>query len=167
LVALPVAVVVGLLAALVPAWRASVAAHSGRPPRRPPAWHLHARGRLRAAMVQLSRIPARSGLCVVAVAIGCGSLTGRHLLGSGDGWADATVPALITLMAVFVVADAGWLAVRDRGGELADLRMQGLLGIQVAGLIVRELSILVVLGTALGGVFGLAVTVLPGSGHMS
>ncbi|WP_173039538.1 hypothetical protein [Phytohabitans flavus] len=171
LLAVPIAVAVGLIAAMVPVWRASEAAHSGQPARRPPPRRLHARGRLRAAIVHLLRTPGRSALCVAAVAIACGALTLQLLLtlvwhGSvvgdlfgvpvslQDRWIDTAATALIVLAAAFVVGDVGLLAVRDRRAELADLRVQGLLRTQVAGLVVREIAILVLLGAALGGTAG-------------
>ncbi|MFD0742106.1 FtsX-like permease family protein [Phytohabitans flavus] len=71
-----------------------------------------------------------------------------------DRWIDTAATALIVLAAAFVVGDVGLLAVRDRRAELADLRVQGLLRTQVAGLVVREIAILVLLGAALGGTAG-------------
>ncbi|MDQ7911142.1 hypothetical protein RB614_42300 [Phytohabitans sp. ZYX-F-186] len=181
LLAVPVALAVGLAAAVVPAWRASVAAHSGRPERPPRVRRLHARGPLRASIVQLLRTPSRSAICLAAVAVGSGALTLdllRTFVWRGavvselfgvpvslqDRWVDTAATALIVLTAALVVGDAGWLAVRERRAELADLRVQGLLGIQVAGLVARELAILVVLGAALGGAVGLTVAAALGAG---
>ena len=164
--ALPLALTIGLAAAAVPAWRAGLAAglftstasapHAGRTALRPSGWH--ARGRLRAAIVHLWSTPGRSGLCLAAVTIGCGSLTAYLRLGFGgpSRW----VIALIVFIATFVVADVGWLAARDRGAELTELRTQGLLGIQVAALVVREIAVLVFFGAALGGAVGLIAAAL-------
>ncbi|NMO51191.1 hypothetical protein HH310_08320 [Actinoplanes sp. TBRC 11911] len=151
----PTALAVGLAAALVPAWRASARAHSDRSPRGSTMSFPHARGRLRAAIVQLSGIPGRTLLCLAAVAIGGWELV--LLLGTHQSPGDTAATGLAVLLAAFVVADAGWSSVRDRGPELADLRIQGLLGIQVAGLVMRELAVVVCLGTALGGTAGLTV----------
>jgi len=180
LLAVPVALVVGLSAAVIPAWRASGAAHSVLAVGLPPVRRLHARGRLRVAAVHLLRTPGRSARCVAAVAIGCAAVTVQlmltwvwhgavvgELLGVPvslqDRWVDAAATALIALMSAFVVADVGWLAVRDRRAELADLRVQGLLATQLAGLVVREMTILVLVGAALGGLVGATVAAGLGS----
>ncbi|GAB3520536.1 hypothetical protein GCM10027575_48310 [Phytohabitans suffuscus] len=174
LLAVPTALAVGLGAALVPVWRASEAAHSDRPDRRPPPRRLHARGRLRASVVQLSRTPGRSALCVAAVAVGCAALTLQLLLvvvwhgavvgelfgvpvSLQDRGVDAVATLLVVLTSAFVVGDVGCLAVRERRAELADLRVQGLLRIQVAGLVVREMAILALLGAALGAAAGVTL----------
>jgi len=182
LLAVPVALTVGLSAAVIPAWRASGAAHSVGAVRPPPVRRLHARGRLRVAAVHLLRTPGRSARCVAAVAIGCAALTVQlmltwvwhgavvgELLGVPvslqDRWVDAAATALIVLMSAFVVADVGWLAVRDRRAELADLRVQGLLATQLAGLVVREMTLLVLVGAALGGLVGATVAAALGSAY--
>ncbi|BCB84711.1 hypothetical protein Psuf_020240 [Phytohabitans suffuscus] len=111
---------------------------------------------------------------MAAVAVGCAALTLQLLLvvvwhgavvgelfgvpvSLQDRGVDAVATLLVVLTSAFVVGDVGCLAVRERRAELADLRVQGLLRIQVAGLVVREMAILALLGAALGAAAGVTL----------
>jgi putative ABC transport system permease protein len=156
--AVPIALVIGLVPASVPAWWAGSAAHSERTVGEPGArWH--ARGRLRAPLVQLWSTPVRSALCLAVVALACGYLTA-----CAPSW--VVIACLATTVALTFV-DAGWLAAVDRAGEWGELRTQGLLALEVAGLVIREMAVLVVGGALVGCAVGLAVAAAIDSTGMS
>ena len=176
LLAVPVALGLALLAALVPAWGASRAypiaaiVPTAVQDRR-------ARGRSRTvfglALRNLWRVPGRSLLAVVALAVGVcalsvltsitwafrGEVTGS-LLGDAVSLAVRgvdTVAVLATLaLAGLALADVLYLNVRDRAGELAALAATGWSDAALGRLVTYEGILLGLLGAAAGAGLGLA-----------
>ncbi|WP_155370125.1 FtsX-like permease family protein [Catellatospora vulcania] len=176
--AVPVALVVALLAALPPAWRASRARpgtvlhaparpHRGRPARRRTVFSL--------AMANLFRVPGRTLIGIVALALGVagltlvaavtwafhGSVTGTLL---GDAVSvrargvDQVAVAAVLLLGLAAVADVLFVNVRDRSAELAALRAMGWSAGAMARLVAYEGLGIGLMGAALGAAAGLAGT---------
>ncbi|GAB4054220.1 ABC transporter permease [Catellatospora paridis] len=176
--AVPVALTVALLAALPPAWRASRARpgtvlhsparpHRGRPARRRTVFAL--------ARANLFRVPGRTLVGVVALALGVagitlvaavtwafhGSVTGTLL---GDAVSvrargvDQVAVSAVLLLGLAAVADVLFVNVRDRAAELAALRAMGWSAAAMARLVAYEGLGIGLIGAVLGAAVGLAGT---------
>lgn len=176
--AVPVALTVALLAALPPAWRASLARpgtvlhsparpHRGRPARRRTVFAL--------ARANLFRVPGRTLVGAVALALGVagitlvaavtwafhGSITGSLL---GDAVSvrtrgvDQVAVAAVLLLGLAAVADVLFVNVRDRAAELAALRAMGWSPMAMARLVAYEGLGIGLVGAVLGATAGLAGT---------
>jgi ABC-type antimicrobial peptide transport system permease subunit len=174
MVAIPVALGLALLAALVPALRAArthpapAMQAAARPPRR---------GRRHRTVVGLAaanlwRVPGRTLLAALALGIGIcaatvlsavtwafhGSVTGTLL---GDAVSlrvrgvDAVAVAAIILLGVAAVADVLYLNIRDRSSELAALSATGWSGAAVGRLVSYEAIGIGLIGASAGAATGL------------
>ncbi|PZF80773.1 ABC transporter permease [Jiangella anatolica] len=175
-VAVPVAVVVALVAAAWPAWRASRPSIAGamqpriRPGQRSPL----VRGVRSLAVANVVRSPGRTGLGVLAVALGCAALTA--LLGItlafngavvGSVLGDAVsvrardidyVAVLVTiLLSSIAVADVVFLNMRDRRAEFAVLQAVGWGDGRVRRVVLAEAALIGCTGAVCGTLAGLAV----------
>ncbi|GIH19839.1 FtsX-like permease family protein [Rugosimonospora africana] len=174
--ALPAALLVSLLAALWPAWRASA------PPPLFTMHHVreggpaasHGRSLSRMAAANLVRVPGRTALGLAAVAVGTAGLTllvaitltfRGSLVGSVLGTAislrarsvDYLAVAVAVLLAALAVADVIYLNMRDRYPELAVLYATGWTPTELWRLILLEAGLTAMAGAGLGGVIGLSV----------
>lgn len=176
--AVPVAVGLAALAAVVPALRAA-RAHPGaavhpavRPPRRRGRPRRH-RGVLGLAASNLLRVPGRTALGVLALAVGVGGLTmvaavtwvfhgtvTGSLLGDAVSvrvrGVDAVAVAATVLLGLLAVADVLYLNVRERAAELAALRATGWSDAALGRLVTIEGLGMGLAGAVLGAGAGLA-----------
>jgi predicted lysophospholipase L1 biosynthesis ABC-type transport system permease subunit len=181
--ALPAALVVSLVAALWPAWRASA------PPPLLTMHRAHERGvalpsgrsLCGMAAANLLRVPGRTALALVAVAVGTAGLTllvaislafRGSVVGSvlGDAvslrarGADYFAVGVVVLLAAFAVADAVYLNLRDRYAEIAMLHATGWTDGELWRLVLVEAGLTGLAGAGLGGAAGMsAAAVLAGS----
>lgn len=175
-VAVPVAVFVALVAAAWPAWRASKPGVAGMPqPRMLPGQRsLMVRGIRSLAVANVVRSPGRTGLGVLAVALGCAALTA--LLGItlafngavvGSVLGDAVsvrareidyVAVLVTiLLSSVAVADVVFLNMRDRRAEFAVLQAVGWGDGRVRRVVLAEAALIGLTGAVAGTLIGLAI----------
>lgn len=176
--AVPVAVGLAALAAAVPALRAA-RAHPGaavhpavRAPRRPGRSRRH-RWVVGLAATNLVRVPGRTALGVLALAVGVGGLTlvaavtwvfNGTVTGSllGDAVSvrvrgvDAVAVAATVLLGLLAVADVLYLNVRERAAELAALRATGWSDAALGRLVTFEGLGMGLAGAVLGAGAGLA-----------
>lgn len=189
LAAVPAALVVTLLAAAGPVWRASLPTPlSGRPST---GWPRPVRGRggagrggdgsvrgpLQLAYRNLRGDRARTGLAMTAVAVGSAGLTGLlaitvafhgSVVGSllGDAISlqarrvDYLAVTITLLLAAIAVADVSYLNMRERREDLALLRAVGWTTRQLGRLITLEGLLIGLAGSVAGAMLGLAVTAL-------
>jgi putative ABC transport system permease protein len=175
--AVPTAVALAVLAAAIPARRAARAhpASALQPPVTG-ARHAHTVRNLRGlAAVNVLRVPARSAVATVSLAVGVAALTTLlaitlafrgAVVGSVLGDTVAVnvrtvdyIAVLITVgLAAVGVADVLYLNVRERAAELALLRATGWSSRQLATLIAGEALILGCAGSLLGAVTGVALS---------
>ncbi len=184
LVAVPVAVFVALIAAAWPAWRASKPSVAGMvQPRTGPGQRASGirgvrspvvRGVRSLAVANVVRSPGRTGLGVLAVALGCAALTA--LLGItlafngavvGSVLGDAVsvrareidyVAVLVTiLLSSIAVADVVFLNMRDRRAEFAVLLAVGWGDGRVRRVVLAEAALIGCTGAVCGTLAGLAV----------
>jgi hypothetical protein len=133
----------------------------------------HARFVLAVALRNLRRVPGRTALGVLALAVGCagltlvlaitlafhGTITGTVL---GDAVSlrtrgvDLFAIAAVLMLSVGAVADVLYLNIRDRAGEFAALRAIGWSGAALTRLVVYEGLGIGLLGAAAGCGIGLA-----------
>ncbi|TDE01811.1 ABC transporter permease [Jiangella asiatica] len=179
-VAIPAAVLVALGAAAFPAWRASrpataaVLQPGGVRVRRMAARAPTVRGLWSLAVANVVRSPGRTGLGVVAVALGCAALTvllgitvAFHGAVVGSVLGDAVslrareidyVAALVTVaLSSVAVADVVFLNVRDRRAEIAVLQAVGWGDGRVRRLVLTEAALIGLAGAVLGTVAGLVL----------
>jgi hypothetical protein len=175
--AAPAATLLALLAGLWPATRAARAEPAAT--LRPPvlaARGAHApRGIGGLALVNLARVPGRSALAALAMAVGACALTlvlavalSFHgaVVGTvlGDAvavqvrTADVLAVVATLLLGALAVADVLFLNVRDRAGELAALRATGWRDDQLARLVAWEGLAIGLLGGLAGALAGLGAT---------
>lgn len=175
-VAVPVAVFVALAAAAWPAWRASKPSITGmQQPRATPGQRSPVvRGVRSLAVANVVRSPGRTGLGVLAVALGCAALTA--LLGItlafngavvGSVLGDAVsvrareidyVAVLVTiLLSSIAVADVVFLNIRDRRAEFAVLQAVGWGDGRVRRVVLAEAALIGLTGAVCGTVAGLAI----------
>jgi hypothetical protein len=179
LAAAPAALVVTVLAAAWPAWRASLP--SPIPDSPATEWGRPVRGRLKGvrgplqlAYLNLRAEPARTGLGMVAVGVGSAGLTlllavtvtfRGTVVGTllGDVVSlqtrrvDYLAVVLTLLLAAIAVADVGYLNVRERRDDLALLRAVGWTDRRLGQLITFEGVLIGLAGSAIGSGLGLAV----------
>lgn len=174
LIAIPAALLVGVLAAL-PAARSAGRAHPGAGLAPPVSGARGTGGRTRSirtlALRGVRQSPMRSLAAVCALAVGVGAVanvvgieTAFHATASGSLLADAVgvqvraadalAALLALLMAVAAVADALYLSVKERDGELASLRATGWGDEDVRTLILWEGAVLAAVGCAAGALLG-------------
>ncbi|WP_264029240.1 ABC transporter permease [Cellulosimicrobium sp. SH8] len=176
LLAVPAAVALGAVSALVPAWRAARAdpgsatrapvAHVGR------AWSPRRVGTL--AVLGVARAPGRTLVGALALALGVGAVgvlvavsvafrgavTGTVL---GDAVtvqvraADYVAAGLVALLGAVTVADVLYVAVRERAAELALLEAVGWGSRSVARLVLTEAAVVGAVGSLVGAGAALAV----------
>ncbi|GII01189.1 FtsX-like permease family protein [Planobispora takensis] len=173
--AVPAAVLLALLAGLVPAWRASRVppAEAVRPAVRLPRRARSPRGVAGLALAGLSRVPGRTLLGAATLAVAVFGLT--VLLGVTHGFrgrvvgsllgdaivvqarpADYAAVAVMFALAALAVADVLYLGMRERDTELAALRGSGWPGGALARLIVLEGTGIGLLGALAGAAGGAA-----------
>ncbi|MFI7487248.1 FtsX-like permease family protein [Micromonospora echinaurantiaca] len=173
--AVPVALLLALVAGLLPALRAA-RAHPAAALRQPVAtagWVRRPRTLLSLALVNLIRTPGRTLLGAGALAIGVaaltvvaavsyafrgaivGSLLGDTVALSVRG-ADALAAAATVLLGAAAVADVLYLNIRDRATELAALRATGWTDPELGRLIGYEGLLLGALGALTGAALGVA-----------
>ncbi|WP_320066486.1 FtsX-like permease family protein [Micromonospora sp. RTGN7] len=187
LLAVPVALLLALVAGLVPALRAARAhpAAALRPPVATAHWVRRPRTLAGLALANLARTPGRTLLGSGALAIGVAALTlvtaagyafRGAIVGSllGDTvslsvrGADTLAAVATVLLGAAAVADVLYLNIRDRAAELATLRAVGWTDAALARLIGYEGLLLGVLGALAGAALGLGgaawlAGALPGS----
>ncbi|GIH90150.1 FtsX-like permease family protein [Planobispora siamensis] len=175
--AVPAAVLLALLAGLVPAWRASRVppAEAVRPAVRLPRRARSPRGVAGLALSGLTRVPGRTLLGAATLAVAVFGLT--VLLGVTNGFrgrvvgsllgdaivvqarpADYAAVAVMFALAALAVADVLYLGMRERDTELAALRGSGWPGGALARLIVLEGAGIGLLGALAGAVGGAAAS---------
>ncbi|OKI50440.1 FtsX-like permease family protein [Micromonospora sp. CB01531] len=174
LLAVPVALLLGLVAGLAPALRAARAhpAAALRPPVATARWVRRPRSLPGLALVNLVRAPGRTLLGAGALAIGVAALTvvaaavyafRGAIVGSllGDTvslsvrGADAMAAVATVLLGAAAVADVLYLNIRDRAAELATLRATGWTDGALRRLIGYEGLLLGALGALTGASLGL------------
>ncbi|MET8836173.1 FtsX-like permease family protein [Micromonospora sp. NPDC004540] len=174
LLAVPVALLLALVAGLAPALRAARAhpAAALRPPVATARWVRRPRTLPGLAVVNLVRTPGRTLLGAGALAIGVAALTlvaaaayafRGAIVGSllGDTvslsvrGADALAAAATVLLGAGAVADVLYLNIRDRAAELATLRATGWTDAALARLVAYEGFLLGALGALAGAGLGL------------
>ena len=175
LLALPVALGLTLVSGIVPAVRASKAhpANALRPSVRRTKRRHRPPGVFGLAVVNLGRVPGRTLLGVVALAIGIAALTiltaitfafRGVIVGTvlGDAVSlqvrgvDTVAVGATVLLGAFAVADVLYLNIRDRSHELASLRASGWSDSALGRLITYEGMCIGVLGALIGAGAGLA-----------
>ncbi|MEV4813484.1 FtsX-like permease family protein [Micromonospora avicenniae] len=174
LLAVPVALLLALVAGLVPALRASRAhpAAALRPPVAAVRRGNRPRTLFQLALTNLARTPGRTLLGAGALAIGVaaltlvgavsyafrgavvGSLLGDAISVSVRG-ADLVAAAATVLLGAAAVADVIYLGIRDRAAELATLSAVGWADAALARLIAYEALALGALGAGSGALLGL------------
>ncbi|SCG35204.1 FtsX-like permease family protein [Micromonospora echinaurantiaca] len=174
LLAVPVALLLALVAGLTPALRAARAhpAAALRPPVATAGWVRRPRTLLSLALVNLVRTPGRTLLGAGALAIGVAALTVvaavsyafhgaivGNLLGDTVALtvrgADALAAAATVLLGAAAVADVLYLNIRDRATELAALRATGWTDLELGRLIGYEGLLLGTLGALTGAALGM------------
>ncbi|HEY0165525.1 MAG TPA: FtsX-like permease family protein [Jatrophihabitans sp.] len=187
LASVPAALVLTLLAAAWPVWRASLPAPlsgalaTGRPRSLPgsgdSAGGGSPRGLLQLAYLNLRGDPGRTGLGMAAVALGSAGLTTvlaitmafhGSMVGSllGDVISlqarrvDYLAVAITLALAAVAVADVSYLNMRERREDLALLRAVGWTNLQLGRLITIEGVLIGLAGSAAGASLGLGVTAL-------
>ncbi|SCL68558.1 FtsX-like permease family protein [Micromonospora chersina] len=174
LLAVPVALLLALVAGLAPALRAARAhpAATLRPPVASARWVRRPRTLAGLALVNLARTPGRTVLGAGALAIGVAALTlvaatayafRGAIVGSllGDTvslsvrGADALAAVATVLLGAGAVADVLYLNIRDRAAELATLRATGWTDAALGRLVGYEGFLLGVLGAVTGAGLGL------------
>ncbi|MGR6319990.1 ABC transporter permease [Micromonospora soli] len=174
LLAVPVALLLALVAGLAPALRAARAhpAAALRPPVATARWVRRPRTLPGLALVNLVRTPGRTLLGAGALAIGVSALTlvaaaayafRGAIVGSllGDTvslsvrGADALAAVATVLLGAAAVADVLYLNIRDRAAELATLRATGWTDTALARLVGYEGFLLGALGALAGAGLGL------------
>ncbi|GAA2037961.1 hypothetical protein GCM10009839_44250 [Catenulispora yoronensis] len=173
LLVLPVAVVMAVLAGLVPVWRAANTAPrraivgGARAPRRARP----VRGLIGVARAGLRGVPGRTAVAVIALAIGIAALTAtlgvdKSFRSGGGGTAlsaaagedvrgvDYLSVALTVLLGAVCVADAVFLGLRERADEFAALRAAGWHRKHVARVALFEGLVIAILGGVLGATAG-------------
>ncbi|MEU5946092.1 FtsX-like permease family protein [Micromonospora sp. NPDC047465] len=174
LLAVPVALLLALVAGLTPALRAARAhpAAALRPPIATARWVRRPRTLAGLALVNLVRTPGRTLLGAGALAIGVAALTlvaaaayafRGAIVGSllGDTvslsvrGADALAAAATVLLGAAAVADVLYLNIRDRAAELATLRATGWTDAELGRLVGYEGVLLGALGALTGAGLGL------------
>ncbi|MEV0129812.1 FtsX-like permease family protein [Dactylosporangium sp. NPDC050688] len=175
LLAVPTAVVLSLLAGLLPALGAARGrpAHGMRPAVARPRRAGRPRGPLTMGLLNLVRVPGRTALGAGALATGIaaatvlgaitftfhGAIVGTLL---GDAVSlrvravDTIAVAATILLGVLAVADVLYLNIRDRAAELATLRATGWTAAALARLVAAEGLGIGLLGGALGAALGVA-----------
>ncbi|MFI7487250.1 FtsX-like permease family protein [Micromonospora echinaurantiaca] len=175
LLAVPVALLLALVAGLTPALRAARAhpAAALRPPVATPGWIRRPRTLPGLALVNLIRPPGRTLLGAGALAIGVAALTVvaavsyafrgaivGNLLGDTVALtvrgADALAATATVLLGAAAVADVLYLNIRDRATELATLRATGWTDPELGRLIGYEGLLLGALGALTGAALGVA-----------
>ncbi|MFG1915669.1 FtsX-like permease family protein [Micromonospora sp. NPDC048898] len=173
--AVPVALLLALVAGLIPALRAAGAhpAAALRPLVAPAGWVRRPRGLFGMALVNLVRTPGRTLLGAGALAIGLAALTlvsaaayafrgaiVGNLLGDTVSMnvrsADTLAAVVTVLLGAGAVADVLYLNVRDRAAELSTLRAIGWTDAALSRLVGYEGLLIGALGAVAGAGIGLA-----------
>lgn len=175
IIAVPAAVILSTLAGLAPAVRAS-RAHPGAAVR-PPVLSVRRartpRGLLGLALNNMARVPGRTLLGVLSLAIGIcaftlliafsvafhgqvvGTLLG-NVIAVQTRSVDYVAAVVTVLLGALAIADVLYLNIHERGVELATLRAIGWRDRTLARLIVLEGFAMAVLGSVIGAAVGLA-----------
>jgi putative ABC transport system permease protein len=172
--AVPIAVVVALIAGMIPAWLAGRAepVASVRPPVLAVRRARQPRGITALAIVNVLRTPGRALVGAVSLAVGVTALTllaavsfafRGVLVGSllGDAVAvqvrgvDYIAVAATVALGVLAVADVIFLNIRERAAELATIRAFGWREATLGRLVVTEGAIIGLAGSLLGAAVGL------------
>ena len=176
LVVVPVAVVLCVLAGLVPAWRAArgVPLDAVRPPVVAASRALGVHGVTGMAVVNLLRLPARTligsaglviGVAALTVLVGidrafAGTLVG-NLLGSAVAvqvrGPDRLSVAMTVVLAGLSVADVVYLNLRERAAEIATLRTCGWSDVELSRLVISEAALLGLAGGLVGAAVGIGL----------
>jgi putative ABC transport system permease protein len=172
--AVPIAVVIAVVAGLIPAWLAASAepVASVRPPVLPVRRARHPGGITGLAVANVLRTPGRAAVGAISLAIGVAALTMLAavsfafrgvLVGSLLGNAVAVqvrsvdyIAVIATVaLGVLAVADVIFLNIRDRAAELATIRNFGWREAALQRLVITEGTIIGLVGSILGAVIGL------------
>jgi putative ABC transport system permease protein len=177
LLVLPLSVALACVAAVVPAWRAArlrplaaVRPAVARGRGRRPVGHV-----ARLALVNLRRLPARTLVGAVGLAIGIAALTlllaierSYHgtlvgtLLGNALALqvrgADLAAIGLTIGLAAFSVADVLYVNLRERAAEIVTLRSSGWSEWHLSLLVALEAAVLGLSGSVVGAALGVALT---------
>jgi putative ABC transport system permease protein len=172
--AVPIAVVIAVVAGLIPAWLAASAepVASVRPPVLPIRRAHHPAGITGLAVANVLRTPGRAAVGAVSLAIGVAALTMLAavsfafrgvLVGSllGDAVAvqvrgvDYVAVVATVALGVLAVADVIFLNIRDRAAELATIRNFGWRESALQRLVITEGVVIGLAGSILGAVLGL------------
>jgi putative ABC transport system permease protein len=175
LLAVPVAIAVGVAGGLAPAWLAARAdpVSSVRPPVLAVRRAHHPRGITSLAALNVARTPGRTIIGVVSLAVGIAALTMLAavtfafrgvVVGSllGDAVAvqvrgvDYIAAGATVALGVLAVADVVFLNITERAAELATIRSFGWHDITLARLVITEGAIIGVTGSLAGAGIGLA-----------
>lgn len=176
LLAVPVALLLVLLAGVVPAWRAARADPGDAV--RPAVTAVHRGLRLRGitsmVLAAIARTPARALAGAVTLALGVAALTillsvvfAFHgaVVGTllGDAVAvqvrgpDLIAAGFVALLGLVALADILYLDVREQAGNYASLQAAGWPDTALASLVVGQAAVMATLGCLLGAGIGLAV----------
>jgi putative ABC transport system permease protein len=177
LLAVPVAVLVAVVAGAVPAWLATRAEPVAaiRPAVMGVGRAYHPRGVTSLALINVARTPGRALIGVVSLAVGIAGLTVLTaitfafrgvVVGSllGDAIAvqvrgvDYVAIAATVLLGVLGVADVLFLNIRERAPELATIRSLGWRESALARLVITEGAAIGLLGSLAGAGLGLGLT---------
>ncbi len=181
LAVLPLSLVLTLLAALVPAWRASRDSPLAAVQPRPLAVRRHRRTRRLStyALANLARLPARTLLAALTLAVGVAGLTvlvgvERSFHGTIVGTvlgnvvsfqvrdSDLASAGLMIGLAGIAVADVLYVGLSERAPELVTLQTLGWRERDLGALVELEGLGLAVLGSGAGAIAGLAAALLLG-----
>jgi putative ABC transport system permease protein len=174
--AVPIAIVIAVVAGLIPAWLAASAepVASVRPPVLEIRRARHPAGVTGLAVANVLRTPGRSLVGAISLAVGVAALTVLAavsfafrgvLVGSLLGNAVAVqvrgvdyVAVIATVvLGVLAVADVIFLNIRDRAAELATIRSFGWREAALSRLVVTEGAIIGLAGSIIGAALGLIV----------
>jgi putative ABC transport system permease protein len=173
--AVPVAVLVAVVAGLVPAWLAASAdpVAAVRPPVLAVRRARHPRGITALAAANVLRTPGRALIGAASLAIGIGALTiltamtfafrgilvgsllGNAIAVQARGVDYIAVTATVAL-GVLAVADVIFLNIRERAAELATIRAFGWTEAALSRLVISEAAIIGATGSLAGAALGLA-----------
>jgi putative ABC transport system permease protein len=158
LLAVPVAMAVTAVGALVPAWLAARTDPAGCA--RPPVPHvrggLHPGGISSLALLNATRTPGRAVIAAISLAMGIAALTTSSVTFHDRG-VDYLAAGMTVAFGVLAVTDVALLNVTERAAELVTIRGFGWRDAQLARLVITEGVIIGIVGSVTGALAGLGV----------